>query len=141
MKKPATTKHALDVVIIDDNEELLQSLVILIQELGHNARGASSGIRGFELVKSMHPGLIICDINLQGYMNGHGVAEWVRLHSAVPKAYLVALSGNSEQSDREKSLRAGFDLHLAKPMAAEQMRLMLDDARRHNLRTLVRSLG
>ena len=141
MKKPAATRQALDVVVIDDNEKLLQSLVILIQELGHNAHGASSGIRGFELVQSMRPGLIICDINLEGYMNGHGVAQWVRLHSVVPKAYLVALSGNSEQSDREKSLHAGFDLHLAKPIVAEQLRLMFDDTRRHHLRILARPPG
>ena len=40
-------------------------------------------------------------------------------------AYLVALTGWGQQEDRLRALDAGFDLHLVKPVAPEDLEQIL----------------
>ena len=42
-----------------------------------------------------------------------------------PGTYLVALSGYARPSDRERSAKAGFDLHVAKPPSSEALEQVL----------------
>jgi len=40
---------------------------------------------------------------------------------------LIAMSGFGQPEDRARALRAGFDLHLVKPVEAEDLRKLLND--------------
>ena len=127
---------ALKIVIIDDNLHLRTSLEKLLTILGHTVFMASTAEAGMDLVKAHCPGLLICDISLQGAINGYGVARMRRLDTTVSIAgtYFVALSGNHQQQDREKSLQAGFDRHVAKPASLADIKDIIDHTLRHRLR-------
>ena len=126
--------EALKIVIIDDNLHLLSSLEKLLTMLGHTVAGALTAEAGMQLVQECRPSLLICDIALQGTINGYGVARMLRMNAAVADAFFVAMSGNSKQEDREKSVQAGFDRHVAKPASLADIKRVIDDALMHRVR-------
>jgi CheY-like chemotaxis protein len=58
--------------------------------------------------------VVLCDIGLPG-MDGYAVARALRGDPATASLYLIAVSGYASPEDQQRSLAAGFDLHLNKP--------------------------
>ncbi|GAC1406753.1 MAG: hypothetical protein NVSMB6_03420 [Burkholderiaceae bacterium] len=79
------------------------------------------------------PDLVICDICLEGPLDGYGVPRAIRQHDDAAGTFLIALSGNSQQQDCERSAQAGFDLHLAKPAALTDIEALIDSTRLHRM--------
>lgn len=131
-------RQALKIVVIDDEKNLLASLDTLLTSLGHSVSTSPSGEHGIALAQAVMPDVIICDIAMQGGVNGYGVVRSLRLNQNFAKTFIVALSGNSQQEDYEKSSRAGFDRHIAKPASLEKLHLLMDDAWRHKMRQAAR---
>jgi PAS domain S-box-containing protein len=104
------------IVAIKDNDDAREALVLSLQLAGHEVFSASSGREGVELVLRKRPELVLIDIGLPD-VDGLEVCRQLRekLGSAVR---LVALTGYGQHQDRERSLEAGFDGHLVKPVAA-----------------------
>ena len=74
----------------------------------------------------LHPDVVLCDIGLPG-MDGFQVARQVRADPAIGGVALIALSGYAQAEDLERSREAGFDLHLAKPPALDQLERAIDE--------------
>jgi CheY-like chemotaxis protein len=69
----------------------------------------------------MKPNLVILDIGLPG-MSGYEVAMKLRQNTRLPNLSIIALTGWGSPEDRRRALEAGFDLHLTKPVFAEDLR-------------------
>lgn len=124
----------LAIVAIDDNRRLLTSLELLLVTLGHTVRTAATGEEGVCLVRESPADLVICDIDLRGPVNGYSVARTLRLYKSLRPTFLAALTGNSQQHDREKSAAAGFNRHVAKPASLNDIEMLVADARLYCLR-------
>ncbi|MDF2677674.1 MAG: integral rane sensor hybrid histidine kinase [Bacillota bacterium] len=98
----------------------------LISFLGHRAESALNGKDGILKAKELHPDVIICDIGLP-VMNGYEVAKNIRNENDLKNIYLIALSGYAQQEDVERSRKAGFNRHLAKPLSMETLKANLDE--------------
>ena len=75
--------------------------------------------------------MILLDIGLPG-MSGYDVAKILR-QEGMTGSLLIAVSGDSQQKDRERSLEAGFDHHLGKPVDLDAL---LDLIREHERRSV-----
>lgn len=117
----AASTGGLRIVIIDDNEDLLLTMEMMLSECGHKVTAASNAKIGIETVRSMRPDLVLCDIGLPGEMNGYDVAKTLRAFPELTSIPIVAISGYSQQGDRELSCAAGFDAHLSKPVPMEKL--------------------
>jgi CheY-like chemotaxis protein len=53
------------------------------------------------------------------------VARAIRAHAGVADIVVVALSGYGQESDKKRSLAAGFDAHLVKPVSYGDLTDML----------------
>ena len=71
------------------------------------------------------------DIGLPG-LSGHEVASRMRRDLGMTDTYIVALSGYGTEEDRRKSLYAGFDSHLVKPLDPSTLPSILAAAERRN---------
>lgn len=60
----------------------------------------------------------LVDIGLPG-MSGYELAR--RLRAGAPGIALVAVTGYGQSEDREKARAAGFDAHLTKPFAYDEL--------------------
>ncbi len=118
----ATT--ALDIVVIEDSEDIAETLAALLEEMGHRVAIARSGPAGVELVDRNKPDLVLCDIGLPG-MDGVEVCRRVRDLPLASPPRMVALTGWGREDDRRRTKEAGFDEHLVKPVAFDTLQRVL----------------
>ena len=119
----------LRVLVVDDNADAADSLVALLDALGHTTWVARDGPEGLRLALDVQPDLVLLDIGLPG-MSGYEVARAIRRHQGVRQIVLIALTGWGAQSDQQQSHEAGFDQHLTKPVSLEALEQALAAAAR-----------
>jgi PAS domain S-box-containing protein len=127
--QPIGAGGPLRVLVVDDNLDAADSLVALLEILGHTAIVANDGPQGLHAARSFVPDLVLLDIGLPG-MSGHEVAREIRRTSALRHVVLIALTGWGAQSDLQQSQEAGFDQHLTKPVSLEALEQALAAAAR-----------
>jgi CheY-like chemotaxis protein len=112
-------RAALRILIVEDNEDMAESLRILLRLEGHRVETARTGAAGVELAPKLLPDVVLCDLGLPGGMDGYSVAARLRAHPATCRTHLVALSGYADEDARSRAAKAGFDQHLSKPVSLE----------------------
>jgi PAS domain S-box-containing protein len=101
------------VVVVEDNEDVRESLRVLLVLAGHTVATASDGEAGTRLVIDTIPDVALIDIGLPR-LNGYEAAQ--RIRRAGYSGRLIALSGYGQPRDVAQALEAGFDAHLVKPV-------------------------
>jgi len=134
LRAPGDDAHArppapLRVLVVDDNADAADSLVALLEALGHTTSVARDGPEGLRLALETQPDLVLLDIGLPG-MSGYEVARAIRRNQGVRQIVLIALTGWGAQSDLQQSHEAGFDQHLTKPVSLEALEQALAAAAR-----------
>jgi CheY-like chemotaxis protein len=115
-------------MVVEDNHDARESLCLLLSLSGYEVREAADGADGVRLALGWRPDAVISDIGLPG-LDGWELAR--RLRAGLGRAVLlVALTGFANLNDRQRSLKAGFDAHLAKPAEPEDLLALLGPARR-----------
>ncbi|HUQ73645.1 MAG TPA: ATP-binding protein [Burkholderiales bacterium] len=112
------------VLIIEDQQDARESLKMLLELDGHDVAIARDGAEGLAKLASMDPDAALVDIGLPG-IDGYEVARRARELPKRKNILMIALSGYAQKEDRERSRDAGFDLHLAKPVAYDDLRQAL----------------
>jgi PAS domain S-box-containing protein len=114
----------LRVLVADDNADAARILVGLLELEGHDVRVAADGVQALEVAAAFLPQLAFLDIGMPR-MDGHETARRLRAMPQLADMTLVALTGWGAAEDRARSQAAGFDRHLLKPAAAEDIRAAL----------------
>ena len=109
--KPRVSQRVLLVEDSEDNRELLREL---LEMDGFQVDVAVDGVDGVEQALSSQPDIAIVDIGLP-VMDGFEVARRVRAVLG-RRIRLVALTGYGQPEDHHRTLEAGFDAHLTKPV-------------------------
>jgi CheY-like chemotaxis protein len=120
------------VVIVEDHDETREAMQFVLERAGAQVRSAEDGQRALALLgaDTEHTGerclrvdVVVCDLGLPD-MSGY---EFItRLVQAYQQKQLTpppacALSAHAREVDRQRAIRAGFDLHIAKPLNAEAL--------------------
>jgi CheY-like chemotaxis protein len=112
------------VLIIEDNQDAADSLRDMVDLFGHQADVAYHGLKGVEAARQFSPDIILCDVGLPG-LDGYGVARTLRAEPQFAETVIIAVSGYGQEEDRNRSREAGFDLHLIKPVDADDLERLL----------------
>ena len=104
----------LRVLVVDDNADAADSLGVLLEMEGHEARIVHSGQEALVAAPAFGPDVVFLDIGLPD-ISGYDVARRMRDMPGLGNALLVALTGWGTQEDRQRTREAGFDRHLTKP--------------------------
>ncbi len=112
------------VLIIDDNVDLADSLRELLELENHQVEVVYSGPEGLTKAREFQPEIILCDIGLPG-MDGYEVARAFRASETQCNAFLVALTGYALPADLQRTIEAGFDRYLTKPVDLDALRQLL----------------
>ncbi|HSN30920.1 MAG TPA: PAS domain-containing protein [Kofleriaceae bacterium] len=116
--RPAPTPSRLRVLVVDDNDDAAELLAELLVERGHDVRTANDGPDALRVAAELHPDVALLDIGLP-VMDGYELAQ--RLRDTVGPLRLIAVTGYGQPADRERARDAGFEVHLAKPVAIEKL--------------------
>lgn len=116
----------LRVLVVDDNADVVRALALLLEVLGYRVETASSGAEALNLAAHLAPRVALVDIGLPD-MDGLTLAR--RLRDQYPQRdqlVLVAVTGYGHDEARQRSLAAGFDEHLAKPVDRRTLQALLE---------------
>ena len=108
------------ILVVDDNRDAAESLSLMLELSGHDVRSAHDGPAALEIVRGFIPEVVFLDIGMPG-MDGYAVARRLRADSGLAGAVLVALTGWGSEDDKRRAGEAGFDHHLTKPVAAQEV--------------------
>ena len=112
------------ILVVDDNVDAAESLVMLLNLSGNDARTAFSGQEALDVASTFRPEVVFLDIGLPG-MNGYEVARQLLANATTASAKLIALTGWGAENDIFKSKEAGFHAHLTKPIDPEAIDALL----------------
>jgi CheY-like chemotaxis protein len=108
------------ILVVDDNEDAAEMLALMLEQAGYDTNQANDGPSAVAAVDAFTPDIVILDIGLPG-MNGYDVARTLRGKQGKHHLELIALTGWGSSEDKQKALDAGFDVHLTKPVDADQL--------------------
>ncbi len=112
------------VVVVEDNPDAAESLVMLLELLGHHVRVFGDGLSALAAVNANPPDVMIVDIGLPG-IDGFEVARRARREKALARVVLVALPGYGCEDDERDAIAAGFDRYLVKPVEPDAIQSLV----------------
>lgn len=129
------SQPALRVLIVDDNEDAAEMFGIMLRRLGHQAHSVYCGRDVIAAVSEFGPELVLLDLGLPD-ISGYEVARQLR-QAGHSELAIVALTGFSHESARARTLEAGFDAHLIKPVSLDQVFAAVSNATARRARQTV----
>jgi CheY-like chemotaxis protein len=102
-------------LIVDDQPDVGRSLARLLRLHRHEVRVVQDGASAVESVVQDPPEIVFLDIGLP-QMDGFQVAQSIRRQPGTDSIVLVAVTGYGQEADRRRSIEAGFNTHLVKPV-------------------------
>jgi CheY-like chemotaxis protein len=101
------------VLVVDDEPDQVLTLAMLLRDSGHRVECATTALYALTLARNFRPEFVFLDIGLPS-MDGYQAAR--RFRTAFPDARLFAITGRDGDEARRRSLDAGFEDHLVKPL-------------------------
>ena len=101
-------------VVVDDDDDIRD----VLEQAGLEVHAAETGERALELVREVDPDLVTLDLSLPD-MDGTDVCRGIRAFS---DAYIIMITGRSDEIDRLVGLEVGADDYLSKPFSPREVR-------------------
>jgi CheY-like chemotaxis protein len=103
------------ILVVDDNEDLAESVAVLLRTMGNEVHTAHDGLEAVGVAAALQPDVVLMDIGLPK-LSGFEAASRIREQPGGSDMVLIALTGWGQEEDRRRSKEAGFDHHLTKPI-------------------------
>ncbi len=103
------------ILYIEDNSDNRMLVRRILAAEGHEVFEAGNAGSALEWLKTSRPDLILIDINMPD-IDGYTLTARIRTLEGFAEIPIVALTANVMRGDREKSLEAGCDGYIQKPV-------------------------
>lgn len=103
------------ILYIEDNSENRTLVRRVLMSEGYTIIEAVDGTSGLRAVETQRPDLVLVDINLPD-IDGYEVTSRIKMTPRLSHIPIIAMTANVMQGDREKSLAAGCDGYIQKPI-------------------------
>ncbi|CAB3810811.1 response regulator [Paraburkholderia fynbosensis] len=113
----------MDVLVVEDNEVVADSLAFLLDCYGHRATVVEDGESALSLLCCRAFELVLLDENLPG-IKGSAVALSIANRPFADRPFMVSMTGDSEDG----GLTRLFDVCLQKPFSLEALLQVIEDA-------------
>ena len=106
--------EGLRVLVVEDNEINTELMIALLEDVGVVVETAANGIEALELIERQRFEGILMDIQMP-LMDGLTATRKIRElgHHEIP---IIAMTAHAMAGEREKSLKAGMNEHITKPI-------------------------
>jgi len=106
------------ILVIDDDENLRDTISVMLEQEGFRAVLAADGRSGFDKAVTLKPDLILVDLRLPG-MSGIEICKQVRAAQAATP--IIVLSAVGEEIDKVLLLEIGADDYVVKPFGTREL--------------------
>ncbi len=108
------------ILYIEDNPENRLLVRRILEAEGYAVTEAEDGYAGLEAARASTPDLILLDINLPE-IDGYELVRRLRQLPGIASVPIVALTANVMKGDRERTLAAGCDGYIQKPIDVDTL--------------------
>jgi PAS domain S-box-containing protein len=112
----------ISVLLVEDESDAAEFVKRLLEKHGAQVTTAASAPEALELLATGRPDILISDIGLPE-MDGYQLIERIRQKGAGKREAIpaVALTAFARSEDRTRTMRAGYQAHLAKPIESTEL--------------------
>ena len=108
------------ILYVEDNPDNRLLIRRVLTADGFEVVEAEDAQAAFQIVETLHPDLILMDINLPE-IDGYSLTAQLRQQPHLRKVPIIALTANVMRGDRERTLEAGCDGYIQKPIDIDQI--------------------
>jgi PAS domain S-box-containing protein len=112
---PAERLSGLHVLVVDDDADARDLVRAALVQAGARVTTAVSATAALDALDAMNVDVLVSDIGMPGG-DGYELIAAVRARDHGARLPAVALTAYARRADRERALRAGFNLHVSKPI-------------------------
>ena len=103
------------VLYVEDNTENRMLIRRVLEAEGYRVVEAANATQAIERIKSDRPELILMDISMPD-TDGYTLTSQIRTLPNLERVPIIAVTANVMRGDRERSLEAGCDGYIQKPI-------------------------
>lgn len=107
-----------DVLVVEDDLRMLETLVELVEDLGHNAKGAGSVDEAMSLSDKQSFDLLITDVRMAGT---DGIQGFALLKQRLPKLKCIVITGWASDEASARAVRIEVDEFHRKPIQLDTL--------------------
>lgn len=111
--------HYFNVLIVDDEEDFLETLIKRLNKRQVDASGARSGEEALELLKEKTFDVVILDVKMPGGMNG--IEALREIKKIQPLAEVILLTGHASVETSIEGMKLGAFDYLLKPIKLDDL--------------------
>src|SRR6202158_542573 len=111
------------ILVVEDEESLLQTLRYNLTRAGRGVRLAPKGLQALDMIRGNPPELVVLDLMLPG-LDGLDLCRAVRAETANPAVAhvpILMLTARDEEIDKVVGLEVGADDYLTKPFSMHEL--------------------
>jgi CheY-like chemotaxis protein len=112
------------ILVVEDDLDVREALCALLENWGHDVANAAEGQTALAVAGRYMPEVVLVDLGLPD-MDGCEVASRLRAGPNGARLFLVALTGFGTDHDTARIRASGFDAHLLKPAAVDELEQLL----------------
>lgn len=123
-RKQRASLTGLNVLVVDDEPDARELIRRVLVEAGATATVCGSAGEAIEALARERPQVLISDIGMPE-QDGYELLRQVRRIAAFKALPAIALTAFARSEDRQRALLAGFQMHLAKPVDAAELTIVV----------------
>jgi len=108
------------IVIVEDDEDIAESIRYNLEREGFRARIAATGEDALNLILDRPPNLVLLDLNLP-YMSGFELCRRLRAESTTTRTPILMLTARADEADKVLGLNIGADDYITKPFSMREL--------------------
>jgi len=108
------------VLYVEDNQDNRSLVRRVLEAEGYSVLEAASAHHALDRLEERSPDIILMDINMPD-MDGYTLTARIRSMPTLARVPIVAVTANVMRGDREKSLQAGCDGYIQKPIDIDEL--------------------
>jgi CheY-like chemotaxis protein len=113
------------VLVVDDDVRNVFAMVSALELYGLTTLTADSGVEGIELlVRNPDVSVVLMDLMMPG-LDGYATTTRIRSYPQFATLPIIAVTARAAQGDRERSLAAGTDEHVTKPVDMDHLLMLI----------------
>lgn len=103
------------ILIVEDNPNSLELMTYLLGTRGHAGLCAGTGAEALQVARAETVDLVLLDLQLPD-LDGYQVLRQLRAMPGFARTKIIAVTAVAMLGDRERTLAAGFDHYIPKPI-------------------------